>query len=409
MVREGYKQTEVGILPNDWEIMPLKSIVKGNLTYGINAAAVPYLSTLPQYLRITDITEDGKYCKDDKVSVDANDVDNFWMNLGDIVFARTGASTGKSYLYREADGKMVYAGFLIKASIDPEKANPGFVFNQFRTARYWNWVGMTSQRSGQPGINGKEYGSYEIVLPKRYEQDAIAKALSDIDELINNLEKLIEKKKYIKHGAMQELLSGKKRLPGFAGRWIDMEIGKCGYLQKGSINPQLNPTVVFSEYSMPAFDENKKPSKTKGIDMHSNRTIINGKVLLFNKLNVRQKRIWLIEQTEENAVCSSEFLPYCSEVIDLQLLSQILFTDEVTTDFIGMSTGTSNSQKRITPAAFLEYSVYLPEDLEEQKALARVFTDMDREIELYEVKVNKYRNLKQGMMQKLLTGEIRLV
>ena len=171
----------------------------------------------------------------------------------------------------------------------------------------------------------------------------------------------------------------------------------------------LQPEDYFSEYSMPAFDETRSPAKVQGKTMHSNRTVISGRVLLFNKLNVRQKRIWLVDKCEENAVCSGEFLPYCSDSIDLRLLAQILYTDEVTADFIGMSTGTSNSQKRITPKAFLDYSLYLPTDMEEQKALADIFDDMDQEISTLQRQVDKYRQLKQGMMQKLLTGEIRLI
>ena len=233
--------------------------------------------------------------------------------------------------------------------------------------------------------------------------------LSDIDKLIAHLEKLIEKKKAIKQGTMQALLTGEKRLPGFGGEWKEHIIGKCGYLQKGSINPQTEPEKYFAEYSMPAFDSTRSPAKVQGKTMPSNRTVISGKVLLFNKLNVRQKRIWLVESCEANAVCSAEFLPYSSDVIDLKLLSQILFTDKVTNEFIGMSTGSSNSQKRITPKAFLDYTLFLPTDIEEQKALATVFNDMDNEIIQLETQLEKYRLLKQGMMQKLLTGEIRLV
>jgi type I restriction enzyme S subunit len=248
-----------------------------------------------------------------------------------------------------------------------------------------------------------------ITLPELIEQECIVKVLNNVDELIANLENLIEKKKAIKQGTMQELLTGKKRLPGFNGEWKEHTIGKCGYLQKGSINPQTLPDHYFSEYSMPAFDSTRTPSKVQGKTMHSNRTVISGKVLLFNKLNVRQKRIWLIESCENNAVCSAEFLPYSSDTIDLKLLSQILYTDEVTNEFIGMSTGSSNSQKRITPKSFLDYSLFLPTDIEEQKALAEVFSDMDIEIEQLRSKLDKYRLVKQGMMQKLLTGEIRLV
>ena len=188
-----------------------------------------------------------------------------------------------------------------------------------------------------------------------------------------------------------------------------MELGQYGSMIRESMNPQLFPTGYFWEYSMPAFDAGKTPVKRIGLDMHSNRTVICGKVLLFNKLNVRQKRIWMINQCRDRAVCSSEFLPYQSDRINLVLLAQILNTDEVTIQFVGMSTGTSNSQKRITPNDFLEYKVYLPIDQDEQSAIAEVLVYMDKEIEALEQKLEKYRQLKQGMMEQLLTGKIRLV
>ena len=135
---------------------------------------------------------------------------------------------------------------------------------------------------------------------------------------------------------------------------------------------------------MPAFDDGKKPNRVAGADMHSNRTVISGNVLLFNKLNVRQKRIWLVCATEKNAICSSAY-------------------------FIGVSTGTSNSQKRITPAAFLEYSLYAPLEITEQNAIADVLDDMDREINKLTLNLLKLQNIRSGMMSELLTGRIRLL
>ena len=260
------------------------------------------------------------------------------------------------------------------------------------------------------GLSVKIVSSLTVEYPSSVEeQKAIVNVLSAADGMISSLEKLIAKKKEIKQGAMQELLTGKKRLPGFAGEWVHMELGQHGTLIKESINPQQYPTEYFWEYSMPAFDAERVPIKRKGTDMHSNRTMIAGQVLLFNKLNVRQKRVWLINQCQESAVCSSEFLPYQSDEINLRLLGQILFTDQVTLEFIGMSTGTSNSQKRITPDDFLGYKVYLPIDEKEQSALAEVFACMDNEIEALERELVKTRQIKQGMMQQLLTGKIRLV
>ncbi len=409
MVKPGYKQTEIGVIPEDWDIKSLQDIVVSPLSYGVNAPAVPYDSNLYRYIRITDITEDGHYSKEDEVSVNILDGEKYCLCKGDILLARTGASTGKTYLYRTQDGKLVYAGFLIRASVDVDNYNPFYVFAQFHTKRYQDWVSTMSIRSGQPGINGKEYSSYLLPIPKIGEQKQIATTLSDIDALITNLEKLIAKKKAIKQGAMQELLTGKRRLPGFDGEWGNVVIGENGYLLRESINPQIMPLSVFSEYSMPAFDFGKKPNRVVGADMHSNRTVISGNVLLFNKLNVRQKRIWLVCASEKNAVCSSEFLPYCSDAISLRFLAHVLGTEEVTAYFIGSSTGTSNSQKRITPATFLEYSLFAPLEISEQNAIADVLDNMDREIVQLEQKLKKYQNIKCGMMSELLTGRIRLV
>ena len=160
---------------------------------------------------------------------------------------------------------------------------------------------------------------------------------------------------------------------------------------------------------MPAFDEYKKPVKIYGEDIQSNKTIITGPVILFNKLNVRQKRVWLIKNAENNSICSTEFLPYQTKNIILDLLKQILLTDEVTSYFENHSTGTSNSQKRITPSIFLEYKCYLPSSLAEQQAIASVLSDMDAEIEALEARRDKVQAIKTGMMQELLTGRTRLV
>ena len=279
------------------------------------------------------------------------------------------------------------------------------------TKRYRDAVRATATgtSNSMKNISKERLMEIDIPCPSLDEQNRISAALSDIDTLIANLEKLIAKKKAIKQGAMQELLTGKRRLPGFDGKWADLIIGQNGYLLRETIDPQAYVSTLFWEYSMPAFDTGKEPVKTFGADMHSNRTVIRGSVLLFNKLNVRQKRIWLVEASEGNSVCSSEFLPYYSDTIDLRLLAQLLSTEKITKDFIGMSTGTSNSQKRITPKNFLEYSVYMPTDINEQAAIADVLDDMDSEIAVLEEKLHKAQLMKAGMMSELLTGRIRLI
>ena len=160
---------------------------------------------------------------------------------------------------------------------------------------------------------------------------------------------------------------------------------------------------------MPAYDSNKQPASVAGNQMFSNRTIISGEILLYNKLNVRQRRFWYVDSCENNAVCSMEFLPYKLHQDCLKFFYYKLSTDVVVNHFIGISKGTSNSQKRISPNDFLSYVVKFPEDIAEQKAIALVFSSIDNEIESLKEKKVKYEAIKHGMMQQLLTGKIRLV
>ena len=332
------------------------------------------------------------------------------VRYGDILFACSGETKEDiAKCVAIVDEKEVYAGGDIIVLSPTVKTNPIFLGYILNTADVIRQRAQLAQGDAIVHISVSAIQSIVITMPEYEEQCSIATALSDIDALITNLEKLIVKKKAIKQGAMQELLTGKRRLPGFDGEWGNVVIGENGYLLRESINPQIMPLSMFSEYSMPAFDFGKKPNRVVGADMHSNRTVISGNVLLFNKLNVRQKRIWLVCASEKNAVCSSEFLPYCSDAISLRFLAHVLGTEEVTAYFIGSSTGTSNSQKRITPATFLEYSLFAPLEISEQNAIADVLDNMDREIVQLEQKLKKYQNIKCGMMSELLTGRIRLV
>ena len=332
------------------------------------------------------------------------------VHYGDVLFACSGET--KEDIAKCAaiiDNSEVYAGGDIIVLSPTTEVDPIFLGFILNTPNVIQQRAQKAQGDAIVHISADSIKSIEITVPEYAEQIKIAKVLYDIDTLIVNLEKLIAKKKAIKQGAMQELLTGKRRLPGFNGEWVELEIGKNGHLLRESIDPQTHPNVMFSEYSMPAFDDGQMAVKKYGADMHSNRTVIYGTILLFNKLNVRQKRIWLVNVTEDNAVCSSEFLPYYSEAIDLRLLQQLLSTEKVTNDFIGMSTGTSNSQKRITPKNFLEYTIYVPEDIREQAAIAEILADMDKEIDQLQKSLNKYQLVKQGMMSELLTGRIRLI
>lgn len=181
--------------------------------YGINAGAVPFSENLPLYLRITDITDDGKYSKKNIVSVKNSLSSAFFLSRGDLVFARTGASVGKTYLYDEKDGKLVFAGFLIRVRSNPEILLPEYLKYFTQTKHYKEWIMASSMRTGQPGINGRELQELILDMPtKIVEQTRITASISAQEEEINMLEKKIAKQELVRQAMMQSLLTGKIRI-----------------------------------------------------------------------------------------------------------------------------------------------------------------------------------------------------
>ena len=174
----------------------------------MNAAAKNY-DGVNKYIRITDIDEASSTYKDkDIVSPDGVLADNYLVNNRDILLARTGASTGKSYLYKKSDGKLYYAGFLIRANVTTH--DPYFVFSQLHTHRYWRWVSIMSARSGQPGINSQEYSSFPIYTTSIEEESKIAKLLSLLDERIATQNKIIDKLQSLIKGIAQNIVRNNK-------------------------------------------------------------------------------------------------------------------------------------------------------------------------------------------------------
>ena len=193
------------------------------LTYGMNVAAIKY-DGLNKYIRITDIDDESHLYKSDEY-VSPNGVldDRYLVGENDILFARTGASVGKSYIYNKKDGKLYYAGFLIKAHVKSENSN--FVFYQTLTERYAKWVQLTSMRSGQPGINANEYSEFGIQIPCLQEQQKIASLFTELDNLIQSAKKELDGYRELKQGMLQKMFpkKGEKvpeiRFPEFTGDW----------------------------------------------------------------------------------------------------------------------------------------------------------------------------------------------
>ena len=191
----------------EWEKTKFGDIATG-FDYGMNAAAKNY-DGVNKYIRITDIDEaSSTYTDKDIVSPDGVLTDNYLVNNRDILLARTGASTGKSYLYKKSDGKLYYAGFLIRVNVTTH--DPYFIFSQLHTHRYWRWVSIMSARSGQPGINSQEYSSFPIFTTSIEEESKIAKLLSLIDECIATQNKIIDKLQSLIKGIRNKLFENDK-------------------------------------------------------------------------------------------------------------------------------------------------------------------------------------------------------
>ena len=405
------KKTEIGVLPSDWSVVTLLDCLCGKPSYGINAPAIAYSPQKPRYIRITDITEAGTYSKSSPASVEDVNIDRYYLKKNDIVLARTGASVGKSYLYQKNDGNLVYAGFLIKASINDIVADARYVFACLHTQRYWQWVNTISVRSGQPGINGEEYSAYLLPLPSRMEQTAIAEALSDVDSLISSLQKLIEKKKAIKQGAMQELLTGKKRLPGFSGEWSKQQLGDiCNIVNGGTPSTSIaefwngnilwcTPTDITGCPTKYIYTTENKITES-GLKASSATLLPKGALLLCSRATIGEVRI------AGNAICTNQ--GFKSLVVHQNISNEWLYymVHVLKSNMLEKAIGSTFLE--ISKKDLAELDIIVPE-LTEQKAIAQVLSDMDNEIEQLEKKLSKYQQIKQGMMQELLTGRIRLV
>jgi type I restriction enzyme S subunit len=196
-----------------WGELHLGQLLKRPPRYGINAAAVPLTPGVSAYIRITDINDSGQFAPDPRVGVAHPRAADYRLKPGEMVLARTGASVGKWYLYDPRDGELVYAGFLINVAPNPQLLNPQFLSLFMQTRAYWNWVARTSARSGQPGINGQEYAQLLVTLPDIATQDAITRIFIDVDHDIETLQRRLVKARDIKTGMMQQLLTGRIRLP----------------------------------------------------------------------------------------------------------------------------------------------------------------------------------------------------
>jgi type I restriction enzyme S subunit len=411
-VKPGYKQTEVGVIPEEWEVERLGKCLASRPSYGINAAAVSYSDMLPVYIRITDISEDGRFAPNEKVSVKSELSGNYYLSDGDIVFARTGASVGKSYRYNSNDGPLVYAGFLIRVHPNTQKLIPAFAAAYVNTGNYWRWVRLMSMRSGQPGINGNEYSQLPIPLPVLPEQHAIAEALSDVDGLLGGLDRLIAKKRDLKQAAMQQLLTGQTRLPGFHGEWEVKKIGEFTDCTAGGTPSTRVPAywgdtirwMSSGELNLKRVEEVEGRITEAGLRNSSTKLIPKRCVL-----------IGLAGQGKTRGTVAMNFVELCTN----QSIAAVFPNSAFVPEYLYFNLDSRYDELRELSAGDggrgglnlkIIKTIPIPfPSVPEQTAIANVLTDMDAELAALEQRREKTRALKQAMMQELLTGKTRLV
>jgi type I restriction enzyme S subunit len=379
-------------IPDEWKVVELGDACHNNGEYGINAAAVEYSDDLPTYLRITDINEGGNFLNLGKKSVSDPNYEKFILDKGDIVFARTGATVGKTYLYDEKDGELVFAGFLIRFKPKHKVLDSYFLKLFTSTNIYWNWVKLMSMRSGQPGINAQEYSSLRIPLPPFPEQQKIASILSKWDELIETQTQLIEEKEKQKKGLMQKLLTGKVRFPGFEEEWeyklledvLDYE-QPTKYIVKS--------TNYSDNYSTPVLTAGKTfllgyTNETKGVYKDCLPVII------FDDFTTANKFVDFQFKVKSSAM---KILKAKSEEYNIYFIYEMFQILE----FL------PSDHKRYWISEYSQLEIPVP-DIKEQLMISEFASRLKLEIQFLKDKLDSIKLQKKGLMQQLLTGKIRV-
>ncbi|TPE43609.1 restriction endonuclease subunit S [Pontibacter mangrovi] len=412
-VREGYKKTEVGVIPKDWDVITLGDI--GDTIIGLTYKPENICKDGTLVLRSSNIQEN-VLTYNDNVYVNSVIPEKLRTKVGDILICVRNGSRNLIGKCAVIDSKAENESFGAFMSVY-RSSSYAYVYHAFQS----NIIKKQIEENLGATINqitNKVLNSFRIPYPpSSTERDLIAKTISDVDALINNLDKLITKKKAIKQGAMQQLLKspkqGGKRLPGFEGEWVEKTLGEVaevisGGTPKTSVSSYwaddiwwCTPTDITSCKGKYITTTEKKISKL-ALQNSSANLLPKGTLLLCSRATIGVVRIANVEistnQGFKSLLCNSK-------VINNEFLYYLILTkrNELIEKAIG-STFLEISKKDTK-----NLPITVPPTLPEQEAIATILSDMDAEIENLEKKKAKYQRIKQGMMQELLTGKTRLV
>jgi type I restriction enzyme S subunit len=390
-VREGYKQTEVGVIPADWEVKSLTAL--GQFKNGINKGSDAFGHGSP-FVNLMDVFGVNRITSGDRlglVETTEGEQKTYDLKRGDVLFIRSSVKPSGVGLTAvlEADlPKTVFSGFLLRFR-DNDALDVCFKRHCFYAENFRSRLIGASSVSANTNINQDNLKKLPIALPPSlHEQRAIAEALSDVDALLGALDRLIAKKRDLKQAAMQQLLTGQTRLPGFEGEWEVKRLGEVltichGRSQKEVESaegpyPILASGGVIGAASRPLFD---KPS------------VLIGRKGTINQPQFMETPFWTVDTLFYSAMHhdhNAKYFYYLFCLIEWMQYNE--------------ASGVPSLNARTIE--HIEFSCPVPR---EQTAIAAVLSDMDAELAALEARRDKTRLLKQGMMQELLTGRTRLV
>ena len=394
----------------DWELRKLGDVID-RFEYGLNAAATEY-DGVHKYIRITDIDDvSHKFLKSNlttpKIDFQDADTEMYKLKEGDILFARTGASVGKTYLYDINDGDLYFAGFLIRGHVNRSN-NAKFVYQNTLTENYDLFIKITSQRSGQPGVNSKEYAEFKLYIPSKEEQEKISSVLTDFDNLIILHQRKLETLKLKKKALLQKLFpkNGEQfpelRFPGFTDAWEQRKLGEIATVTGGG-TPSTNISEYWNGdidwYSPVEIGENRYVSGsirkiTKlGLEKSSAKILPVGTVLFTSRAGIGNTAILQVEG------CTNQGFQSITPNLN-ELDTYFLYTMTPKLKRYGEITGAGSTFVEVSGKQMEQMNLMVP-SLEEQKRVSELFKTMDDAITLHQRKLEHLQLQKKALLQQM--------
>lgn len=394
MVKQGYKQTEIGVIPEDWTVDTIDSVTLsvatgGNYKNSIQRSPYPLI-------KMGNLSRGHINLNKIEYVIDSVPSEKDRLSYGDVLFntRNTPELVGKVAVWKNELPIAYFNSNLLRFNFNCEKSNPFFMNLIFNTKQVIaEFKNISKGTTSVAAIYPQDMLKVMIKIPPIQEQNRIAEALSDVDSMISSLEKLIAKKKAVKDGAMAMLLTVRKRMAGFSKEWEFFQFKDTGIeIRKGQTITQKD--VKFG--NIPVVAGGKTPA------YYCDKYNRDGKNITISASGASAGFV--------NMYSGKIFASDCSTISENEKYNIVFVYNMLKflqSDIYASQTG--GAQPHIHPNDIGELYLYYTFDIDEQNAIASILSDMDNEIEALEKKLEKARCIKQGMMQQLLTGKIRLI